>query len=137
MIGPDGRPVTAATDDKGYYEFNGVAPTTDDGKAIQTKKDIKAMAEYALTDNLTVSAVSDEKALYYPDMLTGSGLQSDARNVVFSPIKMNVERGDVPDSTAPATAEPSSISVTLLVMALAIGLACLGSLYWFLNGKGQ
>ena len=137
MIGADGKPVTRTTDYNGHYEFDGVSPTTDDGKAVQTEKGIRAEADLPVTDNLTIQAVTAEQYLYDPDMIMVSGQEDKARNVVLSQMILNTGEASVPTLMASTPAGHSSITVVPMLAALVIGLICLGGLYWFLNGKGR
>lgn len=127
----DGRAVTTTTDDLGRYAFTGVAPTTDDGKPIQAKKDIVAVAEYGAVEGRT-----EEKPLYYPDMLMANGGEDAARNVTFIPTVL-----DVGVSVSPAATLPASSVVTIewaaLLAAMAVGVLCLAGMYLFLSRKGE
>jgi len=136
--GSSGGFITATTDANGSYELYGINPTTDDGKVIQAKKDIKALVEYHLADNLTVTAWSGEKSLYYPDVILGYGAENQARDVAL-PMAMSLS-----DKTQPTvsvselpTAPAPNIAVVPLLAALAIGLLCLIGLYVALNRKGD
>ncbi|BAI63025.1 hypothetical protein MCP_2953 [Methanocella paludicola SANAE] len=127
----DGRTVSATTNDQGRYAFSGVAPTTDDGKPIQAKKDIVAVAEYGAAEDRT-----EEKPLYYPDMLMANGGEDDARNVAFVPMVLDVGASATASAT---TSEPSGIPIewAALLASLAVGILCLLGLYLFLSRKGR
>jgi hypothetical protein len=128
------------TAENGIYVFPGVSPTTDDGKPIQAKKDVKAMVEYASADGVKRAAWSEPGPLYYPDVLMGNGMESRARDVTL-PILLSSGDGIPPQPTVSVSevppAVPASNVVTVpLLAALAIGLLCLAGMYLVLNRKG-
>lgn len=127
----DGRTVTTATDDLGRYAFTGVAPTTDDGKPIQAEKDIVAVAEYGSLEGRT-----EEKPLYYPDMLMANGGEDAARNVTFVPAVLGAGVSVSPGATAPASSGVP-IEWAALLAAMAVGVLCLAGMYLFLGRKGE
>ncbi len=74
------------TNDKGYFEFNGVGVTTDDGLSeIQTRKDIYVQIDYKDNSGVAQTPLKTEtRQLYYPNMFIGvSGMEETARNIVF------------------------------------------------------
>jgi hypothetical protein len=94
--GSDSRPLTMVTDANGYYEFYGVSPTSDGGKSIQAKKDVKVMVEYAdlVGSRQTVIAESrDARPMYYPDMIMGYGVENAARNVELPAVTLPFAKG--------------------------------------------
>jgi hypothetical protein len=127
----DGRTVTTATDDLGRYAFTGVAPTTDDGKPIQAEKDIVAVAEYGAVEGRT-----EEKPLYYPDMLMANGGEDAARNVTFVPAVLDAGVSVSPGATVPASSGVP-IEWAALLAAMAVGVLCLAGMYLFLSRKGE
>jgi hypothetical protein len=140
MRGADSRPLTAITDANGSYEFYGVSPSTDDGKPIQAKKDVKAMVEYLNEYGMRQAAWSEPRPLYYPDVLMGNGLESQARDVTL-PVALHLGDGTpqqptVSVSEVPPAVPVSNIAVVPLLAALAIGLLCIVGLYLALNRKG-
>lgn len=83
--------ITAVTDNNGYYEFNGITPTTNDGKVIQSKKNIKVMVTYTDpngTQQTITQANSDARSLYYPDVILGYGMENAARNVAMPTVTL-------------------------------------------------
>ncbi len=134
--GAGSKPLTAVADASGYYEFCDVSPTTNDGKPIQAKKDVKAMAVYRLTENLTLQAWSEEEALYYPDVILGGGREGQACNVTLPVVLSLYDRAEPAVSVAGVPPAASDIAVVPLLAALAIGLVCLWGLYLALNRKG-
>ncbi len=125
----DGRIVSATTDDQGRYVFPGVAPTTDDGKPIQAKKDIAAVAEYGAAEGR-----AEEKPLYYPDMLMANGGEDSARNVTFAPITLDTGTS-IPVETPVPTPVTVHVEWAPLLAAAAVGILCLLGLYLFLSRK--
>jgi protocatechuate 3,4-dioxygenase beta subunit len=96
MKGTDGNRITTTTNENGNYEFYGVVPTTDDGKSIQSKKDIKVMVEYTGADGTkqTITAENrDARALYYPDMIMGYGAENAARNIALPSVTLPYAKG--------------------------------------------
>ncbi len=96
MLDANKKPITAVTDANGNYQFYAVSPTTDDGKSIQTKKDIKVMVAY--TDNngtqQTITAdTRDARPLYYPDVIMGYGAENAARNVSLPSVVLPFAKG--------------------------------------------
>jgi hypothetical protein len=96
MKGSDSKPLTTTTNADGYYEFYGVSPTTDDGKSIQSKKDIKVMVQYTGPDGSTQTITADNRdsrPLYYPDMIMGYGAENAARNVALPAVTLPFAKG--------------------------------------------
>ncbi len=90
------KPLTTVTDENGNYQFYGVSPTTDDGKSIQTKKDIKVMVEYTDSNGSaqTITADNrDSRSLYYPDLIMGYGAENAARNVALPAVVLPFAKG--------------------------------------------
>jgi protocatechuate 3,4-dioxygenase beta subunit len=140
MRGADSKPLMIVTDANGNYEFYGVSPTTDDGKVIQAKKDVKAMVEYAGENGVRQAAWSEPGPLYYPDVLMGNGMEGQARDVTL-PIVLSSGDGmplqpTVSVSEAPPAVPASNVVTVPLLAALAIGLLCLVGMYLVLNRKG-
>jgi protocatechuate 3,4-dioxygenase beta subunit len=138
MRGADSRPLTAATDSNGSFTFYGASPTTDDGKPIQAEKDVKAMVGYSNEYGIGQAAWSEPKPLYYPDVLMGNGLESQARDVTL-PVLLASGAGTPQQPTVSVSEVPptaSGIAAVPLLAALAIGLVCLVGLYVALNRKG-
>ena len=81
---PNSRFVTT-TNDKGYFEFDYVGVTTDDGSSdIQTRKNIYVQIDYKDSNGATQTIKTDTRQLYYPNMFIGvSGMEETARNVMF------------------------------------------------------
>jgi Sec-independent protein translocase protein TatA len=96
MKGTDGVVKTAVTDSNGNYEFYGASPTTNDGKSIQSRKDIKAMVEYTDSSGAkqTITAENrDSRPLYYPDVIMGYGMENAARNVALPQVVLSYAKG--------------------------------------------
>jgi Sec-independent protein translocase protein TatA len=92
----DGSVVSTVTDSNGKYLFNGVAPTTNDGKSIQSKKDIKVQVEYTDLSNAKQTVIapnSDSRALYYPDVIMGYGMENAARSVSMPNVVVSYAKG--------------------------------------------
>jgi protocatechuate 3,4-dioxygenase beta subunit len=92
MKGSDSKP----TDASGNYEFYGVSPTSDDGKSVQSKKDVKVMVEYtdASGNKQAITAESrDARPLYYPDMIMGYGAENAARSISLPPVTLPFAKG--------------------------------------------
>ena len=81
---PDSKFVTT-TNDKGYFEFDYVGVTTDDGTSdIQTRKNIYVQIDYKDSTGAIQTIKTDTRQLYYPNMFIGvSGMEETARNVMF------------------------------------------------------
>lgn len=77
------------TNDQGYFEFNSVGVTTDDGTSdIQTRKNIYVQIDYKDSSGATQTIKTDTRQLYYPNMFIGvSGMEETARNVMFGDSK--------------------------------------------------
>jgi protocatechuate 3,4-dioxygenase beta subunit len=96
MKGSDSKPRTTTTDTNGNYEFYGVSPTSDDGKSIQSKKDVKVMVEYtdASGNKQAITAESrDARPMYYPDMIMGYGAENAARIISLPPVTLPFAKG--------------------------------------------
>ncbi|AFC99734.1 PEGA domain containing protein [Methanocella conradii HZ254] len=91
MKGYDGKPLTATTNDNGYYEFYGVSPSSNDGQIIQSKKDIKVMVEYTDVNGSRQTYTADNRdsrPLYYPDFIMGYGVENAARNITMPQVTL-------------------------------------------------
>jgi protocatechuate 3,4-dioxygenase beta subunit len=94
MKGYDGKAITATTNDKGYYEFYGVSPSTNDGRTIQSKKDIKVQVDYTdINGARQTYTASDYRPLYYPDFIMGYGMENAARNITMPQVTLPFAMG--------------------------------------------
>ncbi len=73
------------TNAQGYFEFDSVGVTTDDGSQdIQGRKNIYVQIDYKDSTDALQTMKSDNRQLYYPNMFIGvSGMEETARNVMF------------------------------------------------------
>lgn len=85
---PDNKFITT-TNNNGYFEFDYVGVTTDDGSSdIQSRKNIYVQVDYKDTAGVSQTVKSDNRQLYYPNMFIGvSGMEETARNVMFGDSK--------------------------------------------------
>ncbi|HTX43795.1 MAG TPA: PEGA domain-containing protein, partial [Methanocella sp.] len=94
--GADSKPLTAVTNENGNYEFYGVVPTTDDGKSIQAKKDVKVMVDYSDLSGTAQSITADNRdarPMYYPDMIMGYGAENAARSISLPTVTLPFAKG--------------------------------------------
>lgn len=94
--GYDSKPLTKTTDANGNYEFYGVSPTSDDGKPLQSKKDIKVMVEYTDLNGAKQAITAenrDSRPIYYPDMIMGYGMENAARNITLPAVVLSFAKG--------------------------------------------
>ena len=92
----DGSIVKTTTDSNGNYTFNGAIPTTNDGKSIQAKKDIKVQVDYTDLSGAaqTITAAnSDSRPLYYPDVILGYGVEDSARSITMPTVTVPYAKG--------------------------------------------
>lgn len=96
MKGLDGNIVKTVTDSNGNYTFTGVTPTTNDGKSIQSKKDIKVKVDYTDLSGAAQTFTapnSDSRPLYYPDVILGYGVETTARSVTMPSVVVPFAKG--------------------------------------------